>query len=240
VNPMLQFQNAVRDKLLSEALLQNINIVSLRAQQLVSEEEAKRAWLKIRNGKSGAGVIVGMPSIEHNTPNVPGPERVLLLPVSILEQPSINSLPSTGTGLDCETIVDLIDALLARLQVEGLGTIFCEATVPNLETKSGVIRYDCIYTAAVPRAEIQRVTLPAYVCPAQTVTLTNAAGFEDAVIVYTDDETFPGLDPVTAQPLGTAHIYSAPIGPLAVGKKISWAAYKEGFAGSDVGQITIT
>jgi hypothetical protein len=245
MNVMLQKQSAITNKLLSEELLQNVSVVSLRELQLTTDPnksviEAARVWLKKRNNKTGAGILVGMPTLQHNFPNVAGPERTLLTPVSIFAQPSINNLDSVGTKLDAEIILDYCGALLSRFQIEGLGTLYINTAVPNLEMQGGVLRYDMIVSAEVPRDAIVPVVLPSYVCPAQTVTLTNDPTFADAAIYYTTDETFPGRDPVTGNPLGTAIRYIGAVGPLAVGTKFSWSAYKVGYAGSDVGQIKIT
>jgi hypothetical protein len=240
VNLMLQFQADVIAKLKSEALLQYVNVAGLRTLQLSSEVDAKRVWLAARNGKSGAGILVGMPSLQHNVPNVPGPERKMLLPVSVFSQPSINNLASTGTTLDAEVILDYVDALLARLQVEGLGVIYCDSAIPNLETEGGTIRYDAIYTAEVARDALVQVTLPSLTeAPALTVTLTNDASTPDAVIYYTTDGSFPQRDPVTGNAAGTAVRYTVPF-PVASGTVVRWAAYKTNYAGSDVGYATIT
>lgn len=192
MNLMLQFHFDVIAKLKSEALLQYINVAGLRALQLTGEVESQRVWLTARNGKVGVGILVGMPSLKHKVPNVPGPERTMLLPVSIFAQPSINSLPSTGTLLEAEVILDYVDALLARLQVEGLGTIYCDSTVPNLQVEAGVIRYDAVFAAEVARDVIIQVVTPSLTENALLVTLTNHATTPDAEIYYTTDETFPG------------------------------------------------
>jgi len=239
VNPILQFQNDFYSKLIAEPLLANVNVVKLRELQLLSDTEVARAWLKARNGKSGAGIIVGMPSLEHEAPNVDGPERKMLIPISVLEQPSVNALSSTGTGLTAEEIVDYIDALIARLGIERLGSVYCEATIPNLEAKSGVIRYDMVFTCVNSRTPIEQVPVPTVGVVGQTITLTNHASYPTAKIYYTTDGTFPGPDAVTGLAAGTSTLYSVPFTP-AVGTVVRWAAYQTSLRGSDVGQGTVT
>lgn len=238
MNAILLFQSVVLAKLLAEPALININSVSLRAVQVSSEAEIKRVWLKARNGKAGAGVVVGIPSVEHNFPNVAGPERKLLLPVSVFAQPSVNALASTGTGLEAEEIVDLIDALLARFQVEGLGTIYCDATMPNLETAAGVIRYDMIFVCENARDEITRCE-PVTLAEAPALTLTLTCATAGAAIYYTTDGSLPGPDAATGLAAGTATLYSAPFA-VTSGARVSVAAYKTGLAGSDIRQYLIT
>lgn len=237
MNAILKLQAAVLAKLLGEPLLANVNIVSLRALQISSEQEGRRVWLKARNGKSGAGVIVQLPTTEHNVPNVPGPERKLFLPVSVFCQPSVNDLATTGTGLDAEAIVDYIDALLARFQVEGLGVIYAEAHFPNLETAAGIVRYDMIFVCEIAREEIARVATPTLTEAALTVTL--ACATSGAEILYTLDETFPARDAATGALLGTTAAYSVPFA-VTSGTKVSVTARKTGLAGSEASQYTIT
>ena len=238
MNPILQFQDDVLNRLLAEELLQYVNIVALRSLQVAKDLEVERAWLKLRNGRQGAGIVVGMPTLEHNVPNVPGPERKLFLPVSTFEQPSLNAL-ATGTGLDAETIVDYHDALLARVLIEGLGCVYCEAHMPNLEAKAGVIRYDSIYVCEAARNPIVQVTIPALSAPALTVTLTNAAGFPAAAIYYTIDGSYPGRNPATGAALGTAVLYTVPF-TVPSGTRVRWVACQTGYAASDVGEATIS
>lgn len=239
MNLMLQFQADVIAKLKSEALLQYVNVAGLRTLQLANEVDAKRVWLAARNGKSGAGILVGMPSLEHSVPNVPGPERKMLLPVSVFSQPSINNLASTGTLLDAEIILDYVEALLARLMIDGLGIIYCDSAIPNLESEGGTIRYDAIYVAEVARDVIVQVPMPALTeAPALTVTLTNHASTPDAAIYYTTDGTFPQRDPVTGNAAGTTTRYNIPFA-VAAGTFVRWAAYKTNYAGSDVGHAHI-
>jgi Chitobiase/beta-hexosaminidase C-terminal domain len=237
MSPILRFPKDVEAALLREALLSPVTIVSLRALQLSSELDVKRAWLKARNGKSGAGIVIGIPTLDHQVPNVDGPEREMLLPVSVFEQPSLNAMASTGTQLDAETIVDYVEAILARLQIEGLGTLYSQGVMPNLETQAGVLRYDLIFAATVPRAPLGRCVLPDYSCPAQTVTFTNVTA--GAQILYTTDATFPGRDAATGQLLGTTLVYSAPF-TVASGAVVRWAAQKSGLVGSDTGEITVS
>lgn len=239
MNALLQFQDDIYTRLLSEVLLQNVNVAKLRVLQLSSEVENERVWLKARNGKSGVGIVVGMPSLEHNVPNVQGPERKMLIPVSTFEQPSINALASTGTGLEAEVVLDYHDALIHQTQLEGLGIVFCEAHIPNLEAKGGIIRYDSVYVCEAPRTPIPKVITPAISSPALTVTLTNHATHPAAAIYYTTDGTCPGRNPVSGAALGTSTAYTVPF-LVTSGAAVRWVAYQAGYAGSDVGHGIIT
>lgn len=235
MNPILQLQDDFAAKLLSESLLVNINVVKLRALQLDSVVARHRIWATARNGKSGAGILVGIPSLEHPAPNVPGPERRLLLPVSVFEQPSINALGSTGTGLTAEEIVDYIDALIARLGVEGLGNIYCDSTIPNLETESGIIRYDMVFVCQNVRTPIEQVAVPSLAEASLSITLTNHASYPDALIYYTLDDSFPGPGNTLAQSGASPLSFTVTSGSV-----VRWSAYQTGMAGSDVGRATIT
>jgi hypothetical protein len=238
-NQRVQLQTDIVAKLLSEDLLQNVNVVALRELQLSSSVESKRVWLQKRNEKSGVGILVGMPTISYENGNAPGPTRKLMTPISVFEQPSINSLASTGTQLECEEITDRIDAVLSRFQMERLAGIYPEGVVPNLATEAGVIREDHIYAATMSRLMLLPVPMPTAGAVGTLVTLTNAAGFETASIFYTTDGSFPQRNPVTGLAAGTAVKYTVPFN-AAIGTAIRWAAWLANYSGSDVGYAVVT
>lgn len=227
-NPILQLQSDVVAKLLSESALAEINIVLYRKLQTASEIDLRQVWLKPRGSRNGAGILVQMPTIEFKAPNVAGPERTMILPISIFEQPSINYLTS-GTQTDAETITDLVTALLARFGIEGLGYIYPVEQKPNYDI-AGVLRYDLAFQAEVPRTAIEQIAMPTQSDASLTVTLTNHASYPAAAIYYTTDGSFPGT---------SATRYTAPF-TVASGATIRWAAYQDGYAGSDAAQAIIT
>jgi hypothetical protein len=237
-NQRVQLQTDIVAKLLSEELLQFVNIVPLRELQLSSEVDAKRVWLQARNQKSGAGILVGMPKIVYENANAPGPTRKLLTPISVFEQPSINKLASTGTQLECEEISDRVDAVLSRFLMERLAGLYPEGVVPNLEVEAGVIREDLVYAATMSRDLLLPVPMPSANAVGTLVTLTNQTGFATASIFYTTDGSFPQRDPVSGNATGTATKYTAPFN-AAPGTAIRWAAWQTNYAGSDVGYAVV-
>lgn len=228
-----QLQSDVLHKLLSESLLDNVNMVSLRAIQAMEAADdptkitaAMMVWTTPRNGKVGAGLIVGMPTIESVQPSVSGPERTLNLPVAIFEDPILNGYGENKVGLTAEEIVDLVESILHQFGIEGLGvSLYPKRSTPNTDTQ-GIIRYDTTLIAEMPRSAITQCAIPTLDENAGTITLTGAAG-ED--VYYTTDGTFPG----SGNP--TAILYAAPF-VIAAGTTVRWAAYKALMRGSDAGQ----
>lgn len=233
-----QLQTDVLHKLLSEPLLSNVNMVSLRnvqameaADDFTKITEAMMVWTTPRNGKIGAGLIVGMPTIESVQPNVSGPERSLFLPIATFEDPTLNGFGANRVGLSAEEIVDLVEAILHQFGIEGLGvSLYPKRSVPNTDTQ-GVIRYDTTMVAEMPRSAIAQCAIPDLAENAGTITLTGAAGES---VYYTTDGTFPGGGNV-----GVAILYAGPF-VVAAGTTVRWAAYKAAMRGSDIGQAVIS
>lgn len=228
---MEKLQSDVTDKLNSEELFDLVNVVSLRKLQILSEVTAGLVFLTAKGGKLGAGLLVGMPTIEVPDPDVPGPELKVVIAVRSMENPTINQDATQGTLLTAET--NAINALqvLHQLGIEGLGNLYASrrAVVPNTDTE-GVVAYDVFLEATLPSALIVQVAQPVAAENGLTVTLTNVTA--GATIYYTTDDSFPGKGNPAAL------LYAGPF-VVASGTKVRWAAYKTGMRGSDIGRVIV-
>ena len=225
-------QTDVLNKLLSEAYFVDLTVVSLRKLVIESDINAGLVYLTTKAGKQGAGVIVGMPTIEVPSPNVPGPELELKLPVRVMEQPTINQATG-GTTKTAEQIAINVLQALHQFQIEGLGALYGEASAikPNTDTE-GVVAYDVMLTVRIPQTAPTFTRLPTMDLSILQVTLTTS---ESGVTIYkTTDGTFPG-----SYTGSTATVYTAPFN-VASGTTVRWAAYKTGQIGSDAGRALIT
>lgn len=61
------------------------------------------AGLQSKNGKSGATVIVQMPTLDVPEPDVPGPQMMITLSIRVIENPLVN-MGAAGSGLSAESI----------------------------------------------------------------------------------------------------------------------------------------
>jgi len=158
-----QIQSDFRDKLLSEALLQNVGIVSLRdifSMNGGSEDDAAQiqaaylVWATPRSGKISTGIMVGMPSFKPTNPNTPGPERTVEVPVYIFQDVQMGSYHPNKSGVSAEQLADDVDAILHQLGIEGVGSFYCVANEPDRgfsEDNPGIVARELKFRAEVSR-----------------------------------------------------------------------------------------
>lgn len=224
----VQLQDDVTLALESAERLASINIVQYRKLRLQSEIDWSSIWQTVRNGRSGGGLLVEMPTFEAPHPNLPGPDRDLTVSVVGIEEPNLNFSPATGTLLSCEEFTQIALEELHQLLIEGLGGLYAAKTAfreaPEFQ---GVVAYRASLFMRGPQAPLARVALPTIIEAGLNVTLaTTTAG---ATIFYTLDGTFPGpANPGAMQYLGAFDMVS--------GQTVRWAAYLTGLMGSHIGQ----
>jgi len=196
--------------------------------RLQSELELSAVWQTPRNGGSGAGIISEMPTFEVPHPNLPGPDRELVISFAVLEEPNLNLTPSVGTGLCAEQISEILLDNFHGYIIEGVGSLSAakDAIKPANEFPD-CVAYRVTFKTRAARKQTDRVQLPAIQEVSGLVTLANNT--EGATIYYTLDGGFPG----PSNP--KASLYSAPFDTSAVAC-IRWSAYKSGLNSSNVGQ----
>jgi hypothetical protein len=227
--PILQLQLDVADKLRSESLLQHLNVVSWRRKAWEKELDLATACLvPSPTGQTGAALVVGLPSIEVPSPNVPGPELDLVLPIFSLEDPANN--PSTQQTAEENAQVAL--ALLDQWQVEGLGSLYPDRqAVVDSDQWPNLIALELRLRLRLPRNPIPRLTIPTISETDGTVTLTTTDAGAD--IYYTTDESFPGSANTRAT------LYTAPFA-VTPGTVVRFASFLANYISSDVGHATIS
>lgn len=240
-----QLQMDALHKLLSEPLLADLNIKSLRELQSIQSgegedpnalQEAYLVWATPRTGgtKIGCGAIVSMPTKEYRVPNVPGPERTCLLTITTIEDPILNLAASpTATGKSAEEWSDLIEAILHQWIVDHLGIVYVQRSEPNREIQ-GVIAYDSKFLIEIARDDIDQVGTVEINDDAGPVELSCAT--PDAAIYYTLNAPLLSSFPGPGNPAAT--LYAAPFA-VQVGDVVRAAAYKADMRGSDVARGVI-
>lgn len=230
---LVQLQQDIACRLLADAYFSDLTVVVLRNLIVANDVNAELVHLTVKDGKSGAGVIVGMPSVVVKSPNVDGPELYGKVAIRIREQPTIN-LGTGGTGKDGEAIALRVLALFHKFAIEGVGSFYAaeDALQPFLDDAEGVVGYMATLNWHAAQTPDPRLVTPTISEAALAVTLaTTDAG---ATIYYTTDGTYPA-----AYTGSTATAYTVPFN-VTSGTTVRFAAHQTGRLGSDAAQALIT
>jgi hypothetical protein len=241
-DPLVQWQEWTTAYLLGQDYFCDVSVSSLRRMRLSSELALKMPHLVSKNGKSGVGVLVGMPKLEvrREEVNIRGPQLGGTEGILVLENPTVNLNPATGTGKSAEDICLKIMGMLHLLQFGALINMYFEgdAMVPE-HGYEGMIGYWVYPKGRLPQSTVDTVAQVGCTINAGMVTLTCSTG--GAVIYYTLDQSFPGPGSLDASGRALATVYSGPFAQPPSGTTISFGAVApgSGLYGSDVGQVTI-
>jgi Fn3 associated len=241
------FLNRLQDhtlaKLLSEPLLKYVAVASMR--HMVKLDVAARVapHLAGRNGKVGAGIVIGLPVAEPIDDNIPGAQFDINLPIDFLAKDDLSLGLSNGAGVTAEQIVSIGWLLLAQFlnQAVGSGNWYVAGFDPLEENKKypGVNGYRLVLR--VRGANDQPAKCDAPICTFAGGNCTITVQKAGATIYYTTDGTFPGpYTPPAGYPANTSTQYAAPFA-VASGTIILVAAFVPNSTtviGSDVWTFT--
>ena len=227
MNDIVQLQSDVGEALLSHEGLASVNVVQYRKLRVQSEVDLGAIYAVGRNGKSGCGVLVEMPTFEVSHPNLPGPSAELVITCAVLEEPNLNLEPTGGTGLSAEDVAQRVLDSLHGLDLEGTGALYADKrAIQPAEEFQGLVAYRVALRLRSLRPQTARVATPTIVEAGLNVTLTCATA--GAAIYYTMEGSFPG--PSNAGAVLYAESFTM------TGAVLRWAAYKSGMVGSNVGE----
>lgn len=245
---LLQLQNDIEAKLLSEPLLQYNSVAQLRKFVIAQEAQKRLPHLTLRpngpTGKYGCGILVNMPSLRGKDPNITVPVGDWTQTIDVIENPELNFGPQ-GTQVTCEQTARTIRSLLHQFNIVGLSILYQDDLViepiadanklwPNCLAYRVSFQLPTIADAAIPKCVMPNITSDA----AGNVTITPGAAGD--TIYYTVDGSFPCANNLTtATPPGTAVLYTGPF-QAASGTIVRATGYATGFAGSDVNSATVT
>jgi hypothetical protein len=246
MNPLTQLQSDVFGILMSADVLANVNITQWRKLRVDAEVEWHTIWQGQRNGRSGAGIVVWMPTLRTEHANLPAGERVRIS-ITVVEEPNLNATPETGTLISAEDLALAVKDLLHNQLIWGLAELVSqpEAIVEDQEFEN-LLAYRVNFELVLSRSKTARCDTPRIGDAGGEVTLTNGANTPDADIYFTLDGTLPvnaaALNPITGVSVNPAsQLYTAPIPiPSGESRTIRWIAYQLGFNPSHVQQTTVT
>ena len=231
-------QDHVLGKLLSEPLLNNVSIASMRYQVRLDVAARTAPHLALRNGKTGAGILIGLPSCDPVDDDIPGAQFNAKLPIDFLVKDDVSLVLSNGAGLTAEQITITGWLLLSQYlnQSVGGGNWYVAGFDP-IEDKRGAYGYRLVLSVRGSNDQPDKVDAPTATFNAGNCTL--AVQKAGAKIYYTTDGTFPGpYTPPAGYPANTSTQYAAPFA-AASGTVILAAAYvlnSTSVIGSDVWQ----
>jgi hypothetical protein len=204
----------------------------LREKLFESEVQLATVWTTQTNGKSGLGIVVGMPVVSVEDSDAPGPELLAKLPITVLEEPNINS-SADGVGLVSEDVSIQVLKTLHQFALAQNLTIHAQGDCmsPNRDYE-GIRGYNLQFELRYEEGVNAKCASPGWSEGGGELTLTN--GMAGAAIYYTTDGSFPW-------PGGTGTLYSGPINitGLAAGTVIRWAAWLANYNGSDAWSYTV-
>ena len=218
-------------KLQSEPALENINIIQLRKLVIASQIDFKLLTLTARNGRSGCGAVIEMPTFNVPSQNAPGPMGSFELTVLVAEMPTINMAGATGTLQSAEEVAMRIMEIGHRFFIRDAAEfVASKNAMEPAEFEPGHVAYRV-------RFAFLHSPTPATRCSIPTISETNglvslACETSGADIYYTTDDTFPG----PANPSATRYTAAFQVDS---GTVVRVAAYKDGLTGSDIDRATI-
>jgi len=252
---LLQLQNDLLGKLLSEPAFQYNAIATLRDMVISQEIEKRLPHLTLRpngpTGKFGCGILINMPDIEGQDPSATALMGTWRITIDVIENPELNFGPQ-GTKTTCTEVGRNLRAFLDHFAIEGIGIFYQDKDVlgpiPDMPKMfPRCVGYRVSLRSLVKEQRPAKVTMPGLASPAETVTLTDTSGL-GAGIYFTVDGSFPGPgNPVQGVmlPGGTGYgagagwfLYTGPF-TVPSGTVVRAAAYFAGYAGSDIIQATI-
>ncbi len=195
------------------------------------------AYITIRNGRKGCGIIVERPLIRVPQSASPGPAKVLTQEFLILEDRLTNEGPQTGTGLHADWVAQHLLELCHQHYIEGVGEFVAD---PNAMTfadefaplNAWRVTLNCNLETQTP----DRLAAPSISSnESDEVVLTNHADNPDAEIFYTLDGSMPAR--AGAGNPGSLR-YQAPFA-VESGTVIRWACYQNDSLPSRVQKSTV-
>ena len=246
-DPVLQLQLDVAARLGAHAFFADILVLANEKGILAEDLENTLKLFTAKSGKSGVAVVVDRPLRQVPKPDVPGPEMVIIVPVTVVEMPLTNRAAS-GTGKTTEQIVTEAMALLHGWRASSwMGQLYCaeDAVTPTVGGDK-TIATEIQFRTRMRIAPLARVATPVITGDASAVQL--GCNTPDAKIYYTTDGSWPWVGNAAAVLYGITlltedgqiivtedgnPLHLADPFVVALGTQVRVAAYAENKQGSD-------
>ena len=189
-DPVLQVQLDVAARLSAHAFFSDVLVLANERGILAEDLESRLKVFTAKNGKSGVAVVVDRPLRQVPKPEVPGPEMVVVVPVTVVEMPLLNRTAS-GTGKTTEEIVSEVMAVLHGWRASSwMGQLYCaeDAVTPTVGGDK-TIATEIQLRTRLRMAPLARVATPVISGSASAVQI--GCNTPEASIYYTTDGSWP-------------------------------------------------
>jgi hypothetical protein len=253
-DPVFQLQLDVAARLNAHPFFSDILVLANEKGLLGDDLENALKLFTAKSGKSGVAVVVDRPLRQVPKPDAPGPEMVIIVPVTVVEMPLLNRAAS-GTGKTTEQIVSEAMATLHGWRASSwMGQLYCaeDAVTPTVGGDK-TIATEIQFRTRLRMATVPRTGTPVISGSAAAVQI--GCNTPDASIYYTTDGSWPwsgnpsavlfGITLLTedgqiivtedGDPLNLAEPFS-----VAAGTHVRAAAYAANKQGSDGAAATLT
>lgn len=167
-------------------------------------------------GLVGAGILVEMPEMTVNSPDVSGPPGTWDINVVSFEERNVNLTDGVGTGITAEQYAQIVLDILQLQWVYQFGTLKAKSTAISpahdwMGLRPGIMAWRTQLTSTTGRVQSPRSVVVQPTLAGSTLTLVCADG--GATIYYTSDQSMPCPANVQENPLPGqgATVYSAPL-----------------------------
>lgn len=190
-DPVFQLQSDVWGCVSGHPFFADVACINNERGVIGDDIEAALKLFTSRNGKKGASVVVDRPLRRVEKPDAPGPEMVVIVPVTIAEMPLINRVAG-GTGRTTEELASELMSLLHGWRPSGMvSELYCaEDAVSPTVGNDRVIATEVQFRCRMRFAPGVRVATPV-ISGDSTAGVGIAVNMPGAVIYYTTDGSWP-------------------------------------------------
>ena len=218
---IVQLQNDVYHALLAAPKLLSVNVKQFRKLAIASEIDKSLVCMTTRNGKIGAGVLVEMPTLTVDKPNVEGPIYEVDISLLCMEQPTINLNSTSGTCMSAEELAQNCLDIFHLLVIDGVGQLRAAPIAIQPATEfPGMVAYRAHMSVMNPRGQTARAGYCTIVFATGQATITCSTGDE---VWFTTDGSYPCP---TGNPVARKYSGSFDVNSGDVIRASSWAADK--------------
>lgn len=220
-------QEDFAERLKADPYLDDISVFVQRKGVTENDINVALSVLNEKGGKIGACLVVLMPELVPDSPNVPGPRYNIRTTVQVIEQPLFN-LDNTGTGKSAEQIAQRVRQLLHHF-ANGHGATYNFDGMEPISADAGKVSYAVKFSRLAGDSMLAKVATPSISTDSVSApaTVTIACATAGATIRYSLDGTYPTL------------LYTAPLA-VTTAATVRAVAEKTGLQQSDIRQLTIT
>jgi hypothetical protein len=219
-------------RLLADAYFADVEVL-LEAKGL-TEADVDQALgpLNEKGGKSGACVVVLMPTLTPESPDAPGPRFLVRQGIQVIEAPLFNRVTG-GTGKSAAAIAEQVRRLCHHFST-GRGNVYTFAAQEPIAVQDGKVSYAVTFQRPGGDTLLRKVATPTCSTTSSTApaTVTLACATGGAAIHYTLDGSYPS----STNP--SALLYSTPV-EVATAATVRAAASLSAWAQSNVSAIAI-